>query len=77
MDAASGLAKVRFRVRVRLRVRVRVRVRVSNPNPNPNPSPTLTKDDSVPSVVQYLTSATLTTTIIVYTPTNVGSGLML
>ena len=35
----------------------------------------LAKDDSVPSVVQYLTSATLTTTIIVYTPTNVRVGL--
>ena len=36
----------------------------------------LAKDDSVPSVVQYLTSATLTTTIIVYTPTNIYPPLL-
>ena len=36
----------------------------------------LAKGESVPSVVRYLTSATLTTTIILYTPTNIYPPLL-
>ena len=36
----------------------------------------LAKGESVPSAVRYLTSATLTTTIILYTPTNIYPPLL-
>ena len=36
----------------------------------------LAKGESVPSAVRYLTSATLTTTIILYTPTNISPPLL-